>query len=141
MLRYVAQLGRPLFKADGSIEVDLSKIKGRKGRRFCRSVKLTIFNHNFSNYFSDFTYVGQTNVHGSMRYADEFHIYFDDITQTGPENNQELSSGILLLIDEILQGTCKVYEGCEKDLQEDQKDKENGSEKGKRVKKTGKRAN
>ena len=40
VLRYIAQLGRPLFKADGSIELDLNKIKGRKGRRFCRFVKL-----------------------------------------------------------------------------------------------------
>ena len=40
VLRYIAQLGSPLFKADGSIELDLNKIKGRKGRRFCRSVKL-----------------------------------------------------------------------------------------------------
>ena len=46
-----------------------------------------------------------------------------------------------MLIDEILQGPCKVYEGCEKYLQENQKDEEIGSEKGKRVKKTGKRAN
>ena len=46
-----------------------------------------------------------------------------------------------MLIDEILQGPCDVYEGYEKDLQENQKDEEDGSEKGKRVKKRGKWAN
>ena len=28
----------------------------------------------------------------------------------------------------MLQGPCRVYEGCEKDLQEDQEDEEEGSE-------------
>ena len=40
VLRYIAQLGRPAFKADGSIELNLNNIKGRTGRRFCRSIKL-----------------------------------------------------------------------------------------------------
>jgi len=38
LTKYIAQLGRPLFKTDGSIELDLNKIKGRKGRRFCRDL-------------------------------------------------------------------------------------------------------
>jgi len=41
--KYIAQLGRPLFKADGSIELDLNNnIKGRKGRRFCRDLAMSM---------------------------------------------------------------------------------------------------
>ena len=46
VLRYIGELGSPLFKADGSIELDLNKIKGRKGRRFCRSTSLILYFHS-----------------------------------------------------------------------------------------------
>ena len=37
-IRYIAELGAgPLFKANGKIELGLGKIKGRRGRQFCRS--------------------------------------------------------------------------------------------------------
>jgi len=38
LTKYIGQLGRPLFKADGSIELDLKMMKGRKGRKFCREL-------------------------------------------------------------------------------------------------------
>merc|ERR1712032_457597 len=42
MTKYIAQLGRPVFKADGSIELDLNNIKERKGRRFCRDLAMSM---------------------------------------------------------------------------------------------------
>merc|ERR550519_1023492 len=38
LTKYIGELGSLLFKADGSIELDLNKIKGRKGRRFCSDI-------------------------------------------------------------------------------------------------------
>jgi len=39
LTKYIAELGAgPLFKANGKIELGLGKIKGRRGRQFCRDI-------------------------------------------------------------------------------------------------------